>query len=84
MNPKKKTPAIVRILMFSAFTTFIWIGFEVYRALTIKPSPSVSIETLAPLSATLDSSTLNTLQNRLQLNDSEIGDTVIQTIEENE
>lgn len=76
---KKKTgkPPIVKLLMFTAFTILVWIGFEVYRALTLESDPIVGPEILAPINPTLDQTTLHTLPQRLFLDDSAIGDTII-------
>lgn len=76
MNKKNK-PFIVKLLILSIITIIIWIGFEVYRAFTVKPSPPVPPEILSPINPILDQQALDELQNRLNLDDSEIGDTLI-------
>lgn len=78
-SKKKKRPPLVNTLIMTVITVFIWIGFEVYRALTIPPPSEVSAAALLPLNPTLDSATLSELQNRVYLDDLIIGDTVILT-----
>ena len=70
---KKQTPPIVKISYFTAFTVVCWIGFEVYRALTIEPPPIVSEAVLAPVNPQLDSQALDRLQKRVYLDPSQIG-----------
>lgn len=76
-SKKRKRPPIVNMLIMTVITIFIWIGFDVYRALTVKPAPEVSPAALSPLNPTLDSATLGELQNRVYLDDLTIGDTAI-------
>lgn len=80
MTAKKKTPFIVYLGYMTVITVAIWIVFDVYRALTVKPAPPVSPSILNPLSPNLDLNALDRLQNKIYLEDTEIGDTVI-TIE---
>ena len=74
---KKKYPPLVRLLILSTVTIFFWIGFEVYRVLSVKPPPVVSQETLAPVNPSLDVPSLDELQKRLHLSESEISETII-------
>jgi hypothetical protein len=77
MNNKKTLPKIVSFAILTSITAFAWIGFEVYRALTREPSPSVAPGITAELSPTLDLNTLSTLEQRIQLEEVEIGITQI-------
>ena len=77
---KQKLPPLVRFAIFTAVTTMAWVAFDVYRAFTIKPTPIVSQEILAPVDPVLDALTLDRLQNRIHLSDTEIGDTAISTL----
>jgi len=74
---KEKLPHLVQLAIFTFITTFVWVSFEIYRAFT-KPAPvDVPTEVLQQLNPTLDQVTLDRLVNRIYLEDSEIGDTVI-------
>ncbi len=77
MNKKKSKPVVVKLAIFTVITVFIWIGFEVYRALTQRPAPEVPAEVLKSLDPSLDTNSLGKLENRLYLKDEEIGDTVL-------
>jgi hypothetical protein len=73
---KRKTPTAVTTAILTLITIFCWAGFEVYRSLTIKPIPPVPAEILNPLDPTLDTASLNSLNQRLFLNENEIGNNV--------
>lgn len=77
MKSKKKKPFIFKLAVFTVITTFIWVGFDVYRAFTIKPAPSVSAEILNPIDPTLDLEALGRLQEKELLTEEEIGDTQV-------
>jgi len=79
MNKRKKTPFIVVIAYSSVITVVIWIIFDVYRALTVKPAPPVAPNILEPITPSLDVDALDRLQNKIYLEDTEIGDTSIVT-----
>lgn len=79
---KRKLPGIVKMAILTVITVIAWIGFEVYRALTLEPPAVVSPKILEPIIPDLDSQSLNKLQKRIHLEESEIGDTTIETIEE--
>jgi len=69
-SEKKKIPFRIKFIIVSTvLTTVLWIGFDVYRALTTKPIPIVAPEILAPIDPTLDESLLNDLPNRVYLED---------------
>jgi len=72
-----KMPFSVKLLILTAFTVVLWVGFEVYRVLTSEPTPQVPEYILAPLSPTLDISSLNSIGQRINLTEEEIGDTVL-------
>ncbi len=74
---KKDQPFLVQIAILTAITTFVWIGFSVYRALTDEPESTVSEDVLAPVEPVLNTSLLLNLNTRLYLNEEEIGDTVL-------
>ncbi len=72
MNKKKKLPPIVQLAILTMITSIVWVGFEVYRAFTTEPAPTLASGALTPLDPTLDASNLNALQQRLYLSDSQL------------
>ena len=76
---KLKTPTAVTTAVLSLITIFFWAGFEIYRSLTVKPTPVVQAEIVNPLNPTLDTKTLEGLQQRLFLDDSQIGNNAAAT-----
>lgn len=75
MNNKKGLPAIVIFAILTTITTFVWIGFEVYRVYTSDPIPPVSEGVLRALDPSLDLDTLLSVTQRVYLEDEEIGST---------
>jgi hypothetical protein len=74
-----KTPTAVTTLILTLITVLFWAGFEIYRSFTIKPAPPVPVPILKPLNPTLDTKSLDSLQSRIFLDDSQIGTTVLVT-----
>lgn len=74
-----KTPTAVTTLILTLITIFFWAGFEIYRSFTVKPAPPVPVPILKPLDPTLDTKSLDSLQSRIFLDDSQIGTTVLVT-----
>lgn len=64
---KQKLPAVVVLLVMTVVTVICWIVFDVYWALSNKPSPVVSEEVLRPLNPVLDENALTSLQSREEL-----------------
>lgn len=62
---KKQTPFLVKFAILTLITSTVWIGFDVYRAFTQRPAPSVSAEVLAPIDPHLDADLLEKLTNRV-------------------
>lgn len=65
MKSKKQAPFLVKFAILTLITSFVWISFDVYRAFTEKPAPSVSAEILAPVDPHLDATLLDKLTNRV-------------------
>jgi|GEM_PF-1953565 len=84
MKTKRKLPGIVKFAILTTITVYIWIGSEVYRALTTKPDPAVPAEVLAPLNPALDTDALKKVNETLFLTDEEIGVTQIQVAQTTE
>lgn len=77
MNNKKSLPPIVTFAILTTITTFVWIGFEIYRAFTKEPAPAVPPEIIAELDPSLDTEALNDLTQRIHIEEAEIGETQI-------
>lgn len=75
MEKKTKLPTAATTSILTIITIFFWIGFEVYRAFTTKPTPPVPTEILTAVDPTLDTVTLNKLQDRIHLEDGQISNT---------
>lgn len=81
---KQQTPRLVILAILTALTVLSWVGFEVYRAFVDSAEPVVEEHVLAPLSPQLDASVLDELQRRRHLPESELADTVIIPVEDEE
>jgi hypothetical protein len=69
---KTKLPSFVTILILTLVTSLAWVAFSVYRAIALKPSPVVPKEISQPITPTLDSNTINSLQSKLYFDDSQV------------
>ena len=69
---KKKPPSIVVLATLTVITILTWIFYEVYQALTTPPSLEIQQEVLAPITPTLDSQSLDKLQQSVFFEDQEI------------
>ncbi|OGM73950.1 hypothetical protein A2382_04895 [Candidatus Woesebacteria bacterium RIFOXYB1_FULL_38_16] len=78
---KKGLPTIVTFAIITTITSLSWIGFEIYRKLTVKPSPPVPQEIIEPLNSNLDLELLHSLNTKIYLNDDQIQDTLLITNE---
>lgn len=67
----------MRFAILTVVTTFVWIGFDAYRAFTAEPPQTVPEEVLAPLVPTIDSAILEIVPQRVYLNNDEIEDTIL-------
>ena len=65
MQTSKGSPFLVKFAVLTVITTMVWVGFDVYRAFTQKPPPTVSAEILAPINPVLDATLLDKLTNRV-------------------
>ncbi len=70
-----KTPKAVTTLILTLITIFFWAGFEVYRSFTVKPSPTVPEVIINPINPVLDTNSLNSIKQRIFLDDNQIGNT---------
>jgi len=76
---KNKLPSIITILILTLVTVVAWISLNIYWALSKKPAPIVPQEVSEPLTPTLDTDSLDRIQSRLFLNDSQIPEVNIAT-----
>lgn len=74
---KQKTPSLVTIAILTLITVVFWIGFSVYRSLTIEPPEKVPAEILEPITATLDLETLGKLSARVFFEEYQLPETII-------
>lgn len=77
MNNKKSLPTSVTFAILTVITAFVWIGFEIYRALTTDAPPSVPPEVTASLDPTLNTSALADITERIHLEEDKIGETLL-------
>ena len=75
---KTKTPTLVTSAVLTLITVLFWAGFQVYRSLTVKPAPTVPSAILSPLDPTLDTASLDNIQSRIFLDDTQIGNNALQ------
>lgn len=80
MNNKRGLPTIVIFAILTTITTFVWIGFEAYRAYTKEPALPVPEAVLNPLDPNLDINTLSSVANRVYLKEEEIGTTELESL----
>ena len=69
---KNKLPSIITILILTLITVVVWVSLSIYWALSKKSAPSIPEEISKPLTPTLDMDSLNKIQARLFLDDSQI------------
>jgi hypothetical protein len=56
---KQKTPALVNLAIYTTITVFLWIFFDVYRALKKAPVLDIDNKTLEPVNPNLDKNLLD-------------------------
>jgi len=74
---KTKRPNLITIGILSLVTILFWIGFSVYRVFTATAPIEVSEKTLSPLTPTLDTNTLEKVNQRTYFQEAEIPETLI-------
>lgn len=72
-----KAPKLVTIAMLSMITVVFWVGFEIFRAFTVKPEPPVDAKIILAIDPTLDTATLSKVKNKIFLENSQISDVVL-------
>lgn len=78
---KNKLPNVISVLILTLITIIMWISFNVYWAVTGKPTPSVTQAISDPIDPTLDTDTINKIESSLYFDSSQIPQNVVtQTI----
>lgn len=67
---RKKTPALVNLAIYTTITVFLWIFFDVYRALKKAPVLDVDSKILEPVNPNLDKNLLNKIDQSIYYNES--------------
>jgi len=73
---KNKLPSLISVLILTLLTSVMWVSFNVYRALTTETPAEVPKEIIEPLTPTLDRETINQIESRIFLDESQIPDVV--------
>ena len=74
---KTKLPFGVQILTLTLVTVFSWIAFEVYRTVSVKNTATVQPNIINPLDPTISEDLLNSLKDKVYLNENSIEDTLL-------
>lgn len=74
---KLKTPSLVTLAILTTITIVFWVFFSVYRVFASKPSAAVPLEILEPISPTLDSATLDKIQQGVYLPEENIPENIV-------
>ncbi len=74
---KQKTPSLVTIAILTLITVLFWIGFNIYRSLTVEPPEKVPAEILEPISPTLDVEALGKLSARVYFEEYQLPETIV-------
>ncbi len=77
---KPKPPQLVTIAVITTITLIFWVFFGLYEILTKKTEVDVPPALLEELTPTLDTTTLNQIQNRLYFEEGQV-DAIPKTIE---
>lgn len=74
---KTKLPSLIPILVLTLITVVMWVFFDIFRALKQTPELTVPTTISQPLTPTLDQNSINQIESRIFLNDSQIPDTIV-------
>jgi hypothetical protein len=75
---KIPTPSPVVLGVITLITVVFWIAFGIIRIVTTTEEIDVPPEILAPLTPTLDTSIISSLENKIYLSETEIGNSNFQ------
>lgn len=62
---KQKTPALVNLAIYTTITIFLWIFFDIYRALKKPPVLDIESKILEPVNPNLDKSLLEEIDKSI-------------------
>ena len=68
----KKLPNLISILVLTLITVVMWITLNIYRAISTSTRPSVPDEISSPLTPNLDEDTINAIESKIFLDESQI------------
>jgi hypothetical protein len=74
---KTKLPSLIPILILTLITVIMWVSLDVVRLLKKAPELVVPTGVSQPLTPTLDESSINQIESRIFLNDSQIPENII-------
>ena len=74
---KTKLPSLVTVLILILITVLIWAAFDTYRLINNGPPPSVPANVSKPLTPSLDQDSINQIESRTYLDNSQIPDNVV-------
>ncbi len=74
---KNKLPSLIPILILTLITVVMWVSLDVVRLLKKTPELVVPKDISQPLTPTLDENSINQIESRIFLNDSQISDNVV-------
>ncbi len=77
---KKKQPTLVTVLTFTTITIIFWVFFSVYKVLTTTPEVNIDPQLLEPINPSLDSNSLNKLEERTFFEEGTIQNTTSQNL----
>lgn len=69
---KKRLPKPITILVLTLLTSFVWVGLNVYRTLTVKPPSPVHEDISKPLNPVLNTDVIQKIESALYIPDSEV------------
>jgi len=67
---RQKTPALVNLAIYTTITVFLWIFFDIYRALKKPLVLNIDNKTLEPVNPNLDSNLLQEINESIYFNES--------------
>lgn len=69
---KNKIPKPISILILTLMTTVVWVSLNIYRAITVGPTPSVAQDVSEALNPTLNKEAITKIESSVFFQDSEI------------
>ncbi len=72
-----KLPSLIPLLILTLVTVIMWVSLDVYRVFNKPAETVVPSEISQPLVPTLDQDSINQIESRTFLNESQVPDTVV-------